>query len=302
MRLLLLPVALIVFTAVCSAVDEGRDLIRDIITDEGLSSAVILNARNPESRAQIKASFLAKAPQSGRAIDKFTESIDLIVVTELVTEGHRVELQAAVGDINERSRAFLLAQGIPAPFIEKTAALVALKVDGKELAGDDLEDFAEEIANDPDDEDPSKLTAEEEGFVNMVFDKDIDKVVILGRKNPVWRAQMEKAMRENPAIRNRIQAVVSSMTHFIMVSSKKDGAEVVVGIVIGDMKGKTRAALLASGTPESMIDEKSALISVTLNGEQLQGDKLDLFADLARKSREKHTPPPALKSLADLSK
>lgn len=302
MRHLLAPLALLAFASVCSAVDEGRDLIRDIITDEGLSSAVILNARNPESRAQIKASFLAKAPQSGRAIDKFTESIDLIVVTESVTEGHRVELQAAVGDINERSRAFLLAQGIPAPLIEKTAALVALKVDGKELVGDDLEDFAEEIANDPDDKDPSKLTAEEEGFVNMVFDKDIDKVVILGRKNPVWRAQMEKAMRENPAIRNRIQAVVSSMTHFIMVSSKKDGVEVVVGIVIGDMKGKTRAALLASGTPESMIDEKSALISVTLNGEQLQGDKLDLFADLARKSREKHTPPPPLKSLADLSK
>ncbi len=62
MRHLLAPLALLAFASVCSAVDEGRDLIRDIITDEGLSSAVILNARNPESRAQIKASFLAKAP------------------------------------------------------------------------------------------------------------------------------------------------------------------------------------------------------------------------------------------------
>jgi hypothetical protein len=302
MRHLFAPLAFLAFASVCFAVDPGRDLIRDIITDDGLSSAVILNARSPESRAQVKASFLARAPQSARAIDSFAESLDLIVVAESVTEGHRVELQAAVGDINERSRAFLLAQGIPAPLIEKTAALVALKVDGKELVGDALEEFADDIANDPDDKDPSKLTAEEESFINMVFDKDIDKVVILGRNSPAWRAQMEKAARENPAIRNRIQAVASSMTHFIMVSAKKEGVEVVVGIVIGDMKGKTRAALLAAGTPESMIDEKSAVINVTVNGEQLRGDKLDLFADLARKSHEKHTPPPPLKSLADLSK
>lgn len=302
MRKTLSILALIVLGAVLPAADQGRDLIRDIITDEGLSSAVILNARSSESRAQVKASFLAKAPQSARAIDSFAESLDLIVVAESVSEGHRVELQAAVGDINGRSRAFLLAQGIPAPFIEKTAALVAVKIDGKELAGDDLADFAEEIANDPDDKDPSKLKAEEEGFINMVFDRDIDKVVILGRNCPAWRSQMEKAVREHPSIRNRIQAVTSSMTHFVMVSAKKQGVEVALGIVIGDLKGKARAALLASGTPESMIDDKSALISVTLNGEQLQGDKLDLFADLARKSHEKHAPPPPLKSLADLSK
>ena len=302
MRLLLAPLALFVFTAVCSAVDQGRDLIRDIITEDGLSAAVILNARNPEPRAKIKSAMLAKAPQSARAIDNFAEGIDLLVVAEMVSEGHRVEIQAVVGDINDRSRSFLLAQGVPAPLIEKTAAVLSVKLDGKELAGDALNDFAEGIANEPDDKDPRKLTAEEEGFINMVFDKDVDTVAVVGRNSPEWRSQMERIARENTVVRNRIQSVVSSMSHLVMVSAKKDGVEVALAIIMGDLKGKARAALLAAGTPESMIDDKSAVISVTLNGEQLQGDKLDLFADLARKSHEKHTPPPALKSLADLSK
>lgn len=302
MRLLLLPVALIVFTAVCSAVDQGRDLIRDIITEEGLSAAVILNARNPEPRAKIKSAMLAKAPQSARAIDNFAEGVDLLVVAEMVSEGHRIEINAVVGDINDRARSFLLAQGVPAPLIEKTAAVLSVKIDGKELSGDALNDFAEEIANDPDDKDPRKLSAEEESFVNMVFDKDIDVVGIVGRNSPEWRSQMERIARENPVVRNRIQSVVSSMSHLVMVSAKKDGVEVSLAIIMGDLKGKPRAALLASGTPESMIDDKSALISVTLNGEQLKGDMLDLFAESLRKTHEKHAPPPALKSLADLSK
>lgn len=302
MRLLLLPVALIVSTAVCSAVDQGRDLIRDIITEEGLSAAVILNARNPEPRAKIKSAMLAKAPQSARAIDNFAEGVDLLVVAEMVSEGHRIEINAVVGDINDRARSFLLAQGVPAPLIEKTAAVLSVKIDGKELSGDALNDFAEEIANDPDDKDPRKLSAEEESFVNMVFDKDIDVVGIVGRNSPEWRSQMERIARENPVVRNRIQSVVSSMSHLVMVSAKKDGVEVSLAIIMGDLKGKPRAALLASGTPESMIDDKSALISVTLNGEQLKGDMLDLFAESLRKTHEKHAPPPALKSLADLSK
>lgn len=302
MRHLLAPLALFAFTSVCSAIDQGRELIRDIITEEGLSAAVVLNARNPEPKAKIKSAMLAKAPQSARAVDNFAEGVDLLVVAEMVSEGHRVEITAAVGDINDRSRAFLLAQGVPAPLIEKTAAVLSVKVDGKELAGDALNDFAEGIANEPDDNDPRKLTAEEESFINMAFDKDVDTVLVVGRNSPEWRSQMEKGARDNPEIRNRIQSVVSSMTHFVMVSSKKHGAEVALGIVIGDMKGKARAALLASGTPESMIDDKSAVISVILNGEQLKGDKMDLFAELARKSHVKHAPPPPLKSLADLSK
>jgi hypothetical protein len=302
MRKSLSILALLALGAVLPAADQGRELIRDIITEEGLSAAVILNARNPEPKAKIKSNMLAKAPQSARAIDNFAEGVDLLVVAEMVSEGHRVEITAAVGDINDRSRAFLLAQGVPAPLIEKTAAVLSVKVDGKELAGDALNDFAEGIANEPDDNDPRKLTAEEESFINMAFDKDVDTVLVVGRNSPEWRSQMEKGARDNPSVRNRIQAVTSSMTHFVMVSSKKNGAEVALAIVIGDMKGKARAALLASGTPESMIDDKSAVISVTLNGEQLKGDKLDLFAELARKSRSKHTPPPPLKSLADLSK
>jgi len=302
MRKSLSSLALLVLGAVLPAADQGRDLIRDIITEEGLSAAVILNARNPEPRAKIKAALLARAPQSARAIDNFADGIDLLVVAEMVQEGHRVEVQAVVGDINDRSRAFLLAQGVPAPFIEKTAAVMAVKLDGKDLSGDALNDFAEDIANEPEDKDPRNLTAEEEGFVNMVFDKDVDTVLVVGRNSPEWRTQMEKAAQENPVVRGRIQSVVSNMTHFVMVSGKKHGVDVALALVIGDLKGKPRAALLASGTPEPMIDDKSAVIGVVVNGEQLKGDKLDLFAESFRKSREKHTPPPTLKSLADLSK
>jgi len=76
----------------------------------------------------------------------------------------------------------------------------------------------------------------------------------------------------------------------------------VLGILIGDLKGKTRATLLAGGTPEPLIDEKAALVCVFVNGELLQGDKLDAFAEAFKSARDKKTPPPALKSLADLSK
>ena len=180
MRHLLAPLALFAFTSVCSAIDQGRELIRDIITEEGLSAAVVLNARNPEPKAKIKSAMLAKAPQSARAVDNFAEGVDLLVVAEMVSEGHRVEITAAVCDINDRSRAFLLAQGVPAPLIEKTAAVLSVKVDGKELAGDALNDFAEGIANEPDDNDPRKLTAEEESFINMenMFDLMEEKVRI----------------------------------------------------------------------------------------------------------------------------
>jgi hypothetical protein len=302
MRKSLSILALLVLGTVLPAADQGRDLIRDIITEEGLSSAIIQNARKPEPRAKIKAAMLAKAPQSARAIDNFVEGISLVVVAEMIEEGHRVEVQAVVGDINDRSRAFLQAQGVPATFIEKTAAVLGVTVDGKELLGDALDDFAEEIANDPDDKDPRKVSAEEEGFVNMVFDKDVDTVVVIGRNNPEWRAQMERIVKQNPAVRNRLQSVLSTMTHFVMLSAKQQGGEVALAIVIGDMKGKPRAALLASGIPESMIDDSAALISIVVNGEQLKGDKLDLFAESFRKSHEKHAPPPPLKSLADLSK
>jgi hypothetical protein len=302
MRKSLSILALLALGAVLPAADQGRELIRDIITEEGLSAAVILNARNPEPKAKIKSNMLAKAPQSARAIDNFAEGVDLLVVAEMVSEGHRVEITAAVGDINDRSRAFLLAQGVPAPLIEKTAAVLSVKVDGKELSGDALNDFAEGIANEPDDNDPRKLTAEEESFINMAFDKDVDTVLVVGRNSPEWRSQMEKGARDNPEIRNRIQAVAANMTHFVMVSAKKHGVDIALAIVIGDMKGKPRAALLASGTPEPMIDDKSAVISVVVNGEQLKGDKLDLFAEGFRKAHEKHAPPPPLKSLADLSK
>lgn len=302
MRKSLSILALLVFWAVLPAADQGRDLIRDIITEEGLSVAIILNARNPEPRAKVKSAMLAKAPQSARAIDNFAEGIDLLVIAEMIQEGHRIEIQAVVGDINDRSRGFLLAQGVPAPLIEKTAAVLTVKIDGKDLSGDALDDFAEGIANEPDDKDPRKLTAEEEGFVNMVFDKDVDAVQVVGRNSPEWRAQMEKAAQENPVVRGRIQAVVSNMTHFVMVSAKKEGVDIALAIVIGDLKGRPRTALLASGTPEPMIDDKSAVIGVVLNGEPLKGDKLDLFAEGFRKSREKHVAPPPLKSLADLSK
>jgi len=302
MRHLLAPIALLGFASVCCAVDQGRDLIRDIITEEGLSAAVILNARNPESRAKIKAAMVAKSPQSARAIDNFTDGLDLLVVAEMVSAGHRVEIRAVVGDINDRSLAFLLAQGVPASLIEKTAAVLSAKVDGNELSGDALVDFADGIANEPDDKDPRRMTAEEEGLINMVFDRDLDTVLIVGRNSPEWRARMDKAAQENAAIRGRIQSMVASMTHFVVVSAKMEGIDVALSIVIGDRRGKPRAALLASGTPEAMIDDKSAVISVSLNGEQLKGDKLDLFAECFRKSREKHAPPPSLKSLADLSK
>ncbi len=302
MRKSLSILALLVLGAVLPAADQGRDLIRDIITEEGLSSAIIQNARNPEPRSKIKAAMLAKAPQSARSIDNFVEGLSLVVVAEMIEEGHRVEVQAVVGDINDRSRAFLQAQGVPPSFIEKTAAVIGVTVDGKELLGDALDDFAEQIANEPDDKDPRKASAEEEGFVNMVFDKDVDTVVVIGRNNPEWRAQLERIVKQNPAVRNRIQSVLSTMTHFVMLSAKQQGVEVALAVVIGDMKGKPRAALLASGIPEPMIDDSAALISVVVNGEQLKGDKLDLFAEGFRKSHEKHAPPPALKSLADLSK
>jgi hypothetical protein len=305
MRKFLSILALLVLGAVLPAADQGRELIRDIITEEGLSSAIIQNARNAEPRAKLKSAMLARAPQSARAIDNFVEGLSLVVVAEMIQEGHRVEIQAVVGDINERSRAFLQAQGVPATLIEKTAAVLGVTVDGKELIGDALDDFAEAIADDSDDkddQDPRKVSPEDEGFVNMAFDKDVDTVVVIGRNNPEWRAQLERIVKQNPAVRNRIQSVLSTMTHFVMLSAKQQGVEVGLAVVIGDMKGKPRAALLASGIPAPMVDDTAALISVVVNGEQLKGDKLDLFADSLRKSHEKHAPPPPLKSLADLSK
>lgn len=302
MRLLLLPAALFALSVAAFAADPGRELVHDIVTEKDLIAAVIANAKKPEAQAGFRKALLAKAPDSPKAIDSLIGSLQLLVVAEAVQEGHRIEFTAVVGDINPKSRAFLLSQGVPSAFIEKTAAVVSVKVDGQELAGDALDDLAAEIAKDNKAEKAANLSKAESALANLIFDKDLDTVVIIGARNQEWKARLEQLAASRPGFGKRLDAAKTSLTHLVFAGAKKDGMDIGFALAIGDMNEKVRAAFLSSGIPEDLIDADTALLMVTINGEQLKGDILDQFAQGFKKAREKHTPPPALKSLADLSK
>lgn len=302
MRLLLLASALFASAAALTAADPGRELIQEIITEKDLVGAVIANARKPDAQAGFRKALLAKAPDSPKAIEALIGSLQLFVVAEAVQEGHRIEFSAVVGDINPKSRAFLLSQGVPATFIEKTAAVVSVKLDGQELAGDALDALAAEIAKESKDEKAAKLSKGESELTNLIFDKDIDMVVVIGTRNQEWKARLDQLAASQPGFGNRIGAAKAALTHLVFAGAKKDGVEVTFALAMGKIDPKVRAAFLSSGIPESFIEADAALISVNVNGQQLKGDKLDEFAEALKANREKKTPPPSLKSLADLSK
>lgn len=302
MRHLLAPLALFALSVASLAADPGRDLIHEIVTEKDLIVAVIANAQKPEAKAGFRKALLAKAPDSPKAIDSLIGSLQLIVVAEAVQEGHRIEFSAVVGDINPKSRAFLLSQGVPAAFIEKTAAVVGVKVDGQELVGDALDDLAAEIAKDDKADKDAKLSRGESALANLIFDKDLDTVVIIGARNQEWKARLDQLAASRPGFGKRLEAAKASLTHLVFAGAKKEGMDIGFALALGNMNAKVRAAFLSSGIPEDLIDADTALLMVTINGEQLKGDILEQFAQGFKKAREKHTPPPSLKSLADLSK
>ena len=94
MRPLLHAAALFALAAVLSAADQGKELIRDIITEKDLDMAVIANVANPEVKAGLRKDFLAKAPDSPKAVDTFVGSLDLVVHAEMVQDGHRLAVSA----------------------------------------------------------------------------------------------------------------------------------------------------------------------------------------------------------------
>lgn len=303
MRLLLKTAAIFALSAALSAADQGRELIRDIITEKDLDMAIIANVSNPEVKAGLRKDFLAKAPDSPKAVDAFVGSLDLVVHAELAQDGHRLAMGAVIGNINSRSRAFLLARGIPAALIEGTAAVTSIKADGQELQGDALDAVAAEIAKKPEKpEAKTELTAEESDLINLVFDKDIDLVVIVGRKSKEWGKKIDQLAGGQGNVRARLEATKASIQHLVAVGMKKDGHTIAFLLALGEMNEKVRATLLASGIPEGLIDTKAALIGVSVDNIQLKGDKLDEFAEAFKAARDKKSPPPALKSLADLSK
>jgi len=302
MRPLLHTAALFALAAVLSAADQGKELIREIVTEKNLVGAVIANARKPDVQAGFRKALLVKAPDSPKAIEALIGSLQLIVAAEAVQEGHRVEFVAVVGDINPKSRAFLLSQGVPAAFIEKTAAVVSVKLDGQDLAGDALDALAAEIKKDDKDDKAAHASKAEAGLVDLVFEKDLDLVAIVGTRNAEWAARLDQLAASRPGFSQRLNAAKSSLTHLVFASAKKDGVEIGFAMAVGKLNDKVRAGFLSSGIPEALIDEDAALLLVTVNGEQLKGDKFDAFADGFKASRDKKTPPSALKSLADLSK
>ncbi|MGI9109526.1 MAG: hypothetical protein ACR2KA_05830, partial [Opitutales bacterium] len=285
MRLLLLAAVLFASASLLNAADPGRELIQEIVTEKDLLGAVIANARKPEAQAGFRKALLAKAPDSPKAIEALIGSLQLFVVAEAVQEGHRIEFSAVVGDINPKSRAFLLSQGVPAAFIEKTAAVVSVKLDGQELAGDALDALAAEIAKDSKAEKAAKPTKGESELTNLIFDKDIDMVVVVGARNQEWKARLDQLAASQPGFGNRIGAAKAALTHLVFAVAKKDGVEVTFALALGKIDQKVRAAFLSSGIPEAFIDADAALISVKVNGQQLKGDKLDEFAEALKAHR-----------------
>jgi len=301
MRHLLAPLALFAFTSICSAVDQGRELIRDIITEEDLHSGIIANVRSQNIRAEFRKELLVKAPTSPKAVDAFLDSLELVLHVESIQEGHRLELSAVIGSINPKSKAFLLSQGVPEALIQNTAAVTGIKVDGVELKGDVLDAFVESLT-DEDDSDEQALNKDESSLLNLVFDKEVELVVILGKKNPVWSKWVEETTAGQGDVRKRVEAVKSSIKHLVAIGMKSKGHSVALLVASGKIGPKVRAALLASGTPEAFIEGNSALLGFSIDNEQIKGDMLDTIAEGLKASRKNKAPPPALKSLADLSK
>ena len=302
MRQLLQTAALFAFATVLYAADQGRELVREIITEKDLNLGIIANARNPEYNEGLRKDLLAKSPDSPKAVDAFVGSLDLIVNAEVIQDGHRLQLRAVVGTITPRSRAFLLSQGVPAALIESTAAVISVKLDGIDLKGDALDALAEELSKKTPEEEKDVLTQEESSLVNLAFDKDVDLVMVIGRKSKEWGEVIEKISSGQGGVLKRIEATKASIQQIVALGMKKDGRSMAFLVALGEMNEKVRATLLASGIPEGLIDTKSALIGVSVDNVQLKGDKLDEFAEAIKTARDKKTPLPSLKSLADLSK
>lgn len=302
MRQLLQTAALFAFATVLYAADQGRELVREIITEKDLNLGIIANARNPEYNEGLRKDLLAKSPDSPKAVDAFVGSLDLIVNAEVIQDGHRLQLRAVVGTITPRSRAFLLSQGVPAALIESTAAVISVKLDGIDLKGDALDALAEELSKKTPEEEKDVLTQEESSLVNLAFDKDVDLVMVIGRKSKEWGEVIEKISSGQGGVLKRIEATKASIQQIVALGMKKDGRSMAFLVALGEMNEKVRATLLASGIPEGLIDTKSALIGVSVDNVQLKGDKLDEFAEAIKAARDKKTPLPSLKSLADLSK
>lgn len=301
MRKSLSILALLVLGAVLPAADQGRDLIRDIITEEDLHSGIIANVRSQKIRDEFRKELLAKAPTSPKAVDAFLDTLELVLHVESIQEGHRLELSAVVGAINSKSKAFLLSQGVPEALIQNTAAVTGIKIDGVELKGDALDAFVESLT-DEDDSDEQALNKDETSLLNLVFDKEVELVVILGKKSPIWAKWVEETTAGQGDVRKRVEAVKSSIKHLVAIGMKSKGHSVALLVASGKIGPKVRAALLASGTPEAFIESNSALLGFSIDNEQIKGDLLDAIALELKASRSKKTPPPPLKSLADLSK
>jgi len=278
--------------------DEGREMIRDIIKESDLTAAVIVNANNPEMRGLLRKELLARSPDSAKSVDGFLSEMSVFVAAEVIQDGHKLMIEASAGKISPRSRSLLLAQGLPKSFIKPTGALLSIKVDGKDIKGPELDAFGEAFAKeDKAPATPTVLNAEQEKMVNAIFDKDLAAAVVLGRKNPEWRKGLAKMTAEHPGLQLRLDSVDKSITHVVGIAIEQNGLKVGVVVALGAFNAKTRDAFVAGGLPETLVGPQAAMLSVTVNGQPLKGDKLQDFADAFKKA-----PLAAEPSLIELSK
>ena len=280
------------------AQDEGREMIRDIIKEEDLTYAVILNASNKEMRDLLRKDLLARSPDSAQSVDGFLSDMSVFVAAEVIQDGHKVMIEASAGNINPRTRSLLLAQGLPKSFIKPTAAVLSIKIDGKDIKGEALDAFGEAFAQEDRKPDTSVvLNAEQEKMVNAIFDKDLTAAIVLGRKNPEWQKGLAKITAEHPGLQIRLDSVNKNITHVVGIALEKSGMKVGVVVALGDFNAKVRDTFVAGGVPEALVGPQAAMLSVTINGVPLKGDKLQDFAEAFKKAAVTAEP-----SLIDLSK
>ena len=68
-----------------------------------------------------------------------------IVAVGMKKDGRSVAFLVALGEMNEKVRATLLASGIPEGLIDTKAAVIGVSVNNVQLKGDELDEFAEAI-------------------------------------------------------------------------------------------------------------------------------------------------------------
>jgi len=278
--------------------DEGREMIRDIIKEQDLTYAVIVNANNKEMRELLRNDLLTRSPDSAKSVDGFLADMSVFVAAEVIQDGHKVMIEASAGKVNPRTRSLLLAQGLPKAFIKPTAAVLSIKIDGKDIKGEALDAFGEAFAKEDKNPDTTAvLNAEQEKMVNTIFDKDLTGAIVLGRKNPEWRKGLTKITADHPGLQIRLDSVDKNITHVVGIALEKSGVKVGAVVALGDFNAKLRDTFVAGGVPEALVGPQAAMLSVTVNGVPLKGDKLQDFAEAFKKTSVTSEP-----SLIDLSK